>query len=176
VRSLTDIGGLRVTYNAPKGPLQCKRQRFGHSQRVWPAGTRTHPRRVSLQSSSLSDAATEVTTQPTIVVAVTGKRQRRLLQSERKGSAAEKIESARACQRTDQHQLSLLPNRRNWIMAGTTLLEVVASSRLRLRPSQTPHHPTQEERPSGRLPQRATSVSPLVLKYRWIPIHPDPSD
>jgi hypothetical protein len=37
VRSLTDLCGLRVkveTYNAPKGPLQCKRcQRFGHTQR-----------------------------------------------------------------------------------------------------------------------------------------------
>jgi hypothetical protein len=37
VRSLTDLGGLRVkleTYNAPKGPLHCKRcQRFGHTQR-----------------------------------------------------------------------------------------------------------------------------------------------
>jgi hypothetical protein len=36
-RSLTDLCGLRVkveTYNAPKGPLQCKRcQRFGHTQR-----------------------------------------------------------------------------------------------------------------------------------------------
>jgi hypothetical protein len=34
VRSLTDIGGLRATYNASKGPLQCKSQRFGHTQRV----------------------------------------------------------------------------------------------------------------------------------------------
>jgi hypothetical protein len=37
VRSLTELCGLRVqveTYNAPKGPLQCKRcQRFGHTQR-----------------------------------------------------------------------------------------------------------------------------------------------
>jgi hypothetical protein len=37
LRSLTDLCGLRVkveTYNAPKGPLQCKRcQRFGHTQR-----------------------------------------------------------------------------------------------------------------------------------------------
>jgi hypothetical protein len=37
VRSLTDLCSLRVkmeTYNAPKGPLQCKRcQRFGHTQR-----------------------------------------------------------------------------------------------------------------------------------------------
>jgi hypothetical protein len=37
VRSLTDLCGLRVKvemYNAPKGPLECKRcQRFGHTQR-----------------------------------------------------------------------------------------------------------------------------------------------
>jgi hypothetical protein len=37
VRSLTDFCGLRVkveTYNAPKGPLHCKRcQRFGNTQR-----------------------------------------------------------------------------------------------------------------------------------------------
>jgi hypothetical protein len=36
VRSLTELCGLRVnvdTYNAPKGPMQCKRcQRFGHTQ------------------------------------------------------------------------------------------------------------------------------------------------
>jgi hypothetical protein len=35
VRPLTDLCGLRVkveTFNAPKGPLQCKRcQRFGHT-------------------------------------------------------------------------------------------------------------------------------------------------
>jgi hypothetical protein len=44
VRSLTDIGCLQVTYNAPKGPLQSKRcQRFGHTQRVWLSGTHTRP-------------------------------------------------------------------------------------------------------------------------------------
>jgi hypothetical protein len=43
VCSLTDIGGLRVTYNTSIGPLQCKRyRRFGHTQRVWLAGTRIH--------------------------------------------------------------------------------------------------------------------------------------
>jgi hypothetical protein len=64
VRSLTELCGLRVkveTYNAPKGPLQCKRcQRFGHTQRncgsmylgVWLAGMLTHPESVSPQSSS----------------------------------------------------------------------------------------------------------------------------
>jgi hypothetical protein len=131
---------------------------------------------VSLQSSSLNAAAAEVTTPPTIVVAVRGKRQRRLLQSEREGSAAEKMASPRACQRPTQPQISLLLNKKNWVLIVTTLLEVAASSRLRLRPSQLPLHPAQEDGPSGRLLQLAANVSPLVLKCLWIPIHPAPTD
>jgi hypothetical protein len=119
---------------------------------------------VSLQSSIISAAAAVVTTPPTIVVAVSGKRQRRLLQSESEGSAAEKLASPRASQRQNQPQVSLFPNRRNCALDRTTLLKVTASSKLRPRPSQPQLHPAQDDVPSGRLPQRAANVSPLVLK------------
>jgi hypothetical protein len=142
---------------------------------VWPAVASTHLGSVSLQSNSLSAAAAEETTLQTIVVAVSGKKQRRQLQSERKGSAAERMASPCACQRPDQLQLSILPNRRNLVLAGTTLSEAAASSGLRLRPVLHPLHPTQEDRPTGRLPQQAVNVSPLVLKCRWWnPSHPVP--
>jgi hypothetical protein len=64
---------------------------------VWPAVTSTHLGSVSLQSSSLSSAAEVKITLQTIVVAVSGKKQRRPLQSERKVSAPERMASARAC-------------------------------------------------------------------------------
>jgi hypothetical protein len=135
----------------------------------------THLGSVSLQSSSLSAAAAEATTLLTIVVAVSGKRQRRLLQSVRKGSAAEGMASPRACQRPYHSQLRFLPNRRNWAVAGTTS-EGAASSRLRVRPTLHPLHPTQEDGQSGRKPQRAVSVSSLVVKCRWWnPNQPDPN-
>jgi hypothetical protein len=140
---------------------------------VWPAVTSTHLGSVSLPSSSLSAAAVEEITLQTIVVAVSTNKQRRPLQSELKGSAAEKMASPRACQRPNQLQLSFLPNSRNLAQAGTTLSEAAASSRLRLRPVLHPLHPTQEDGPSGRLPQQAVIVSPLVLKCRWCnPSHP----
>jgi hypothetical protein len=144
---------------------------------VWLAVTRTHPVSVLLQSSSVIATAAEEATLQTIVVALSGKKQRRLLQSEPKGSAAERMAFPRACQRPNQLQLSILPNRRNMALAGTTVSEVAASSRLRLRPVLHPLHPTQEDGPSGRLPQRAVSGSPLVLKCRGgIPATPFQSD
>jgi hypothetical protein len=104
------------------------------------------------------------------------KERRRPLQNERKGSAAERMASPRICQRPDELQLSLLPNRRILALAGTTLSEAAASSRLRLLPLLHPLHPTQEDGPSGRLPQRAANVSLLVLKCRWWnPSHPVPN-
>jgi hypothetical protein len=135
---------------------------------VWPAVVSTNLGSVSLQSSSLSAAAAEKkTTLQTMVVAVSGKEQRRPLQSKRKGSAAERMASPRACQRPNQFQLSLFPNRRNLVLAGTTLSEEAASSRLRLSPVLHPLHRTQEVGPSGRLSQQAVNVSSLVLKCLW---------
>jgi hypothetical protein len=64
---------------------------------VWPAVTSTHLGSVSLQSSSLSAAAADETTLKTIVVAVSGNKQSRPLQSERKGRAAQRMVSPRAC-------------------------------------------------------------------------------
>jgi hypothetical protein len=143
---------------------------------VWPVVTSTHLGSVSLQSSSLSAAGAEETTLLTIVVAVSGKRRRRPLQSERKGGAAERTASPRVCQRQNQLQVSLLPNRRNLALAGTTLPAAAASSRLRLRPVQRSLHPTHEDGPSGRLHQRTANVSPIVLKCRWWnPSHPVPN-
>jgi hypothetical protein len=143
---------------------------------VWPAVTSKHLGSVSLQSSSLRTADAEETTLQIIVAAVIGKKQRRPLQSESKGSAAEQMASPRACQGPNQLQLSLVPNRRNLALAGTTLSEAVALSRLRLRPVLRPLHPTQEDGPSGRLPQQAANVSQIVLKWRWWnPSHPFPN-
>jgi hypothetical protein len=69
---------------------------------VRPAVTSTHLGNVSLQSSSLSAAAAGETTLQTIVIAVSGENQRRLLQSERKTSAAERMASTCACQRPNK--------------------------------------------------------------------------
>jgi hypothetical protein len=65
---------------------------------LWFTENRTHQGSVSLQSSSSSAAAAEKTTLETIVDAVSGKNQRRLLRSERKGSVAERMASPRFCQ------------------------------------------------------------------------------
>jgi hypothetical protein len=119
---------------------------------VWPAVTSTHLGSVSLQSSSLSAAAAVETKLQTIVVAVSGKKQRRPLQSERKGSAAERMASSRTCQRPNQEQLSLLPNRRNLALVGTTLSEAAASPRLMLRPVLHPLDPTQRPTRGQRKP------------------------
>jgi hypothetical protein len=143
---------------------------------VWPAVTSTNLGIVSLQSSRLSAAAAEKTTLLIIVAAVSGKNERRPLQSESNGSAAERMASSRACQGLNQLQLSLLPNRRNSALAGTTLSKAPASSRLRLRPVIHPLLPTQKDGPSGRLPQRPVNVRSLVLKCRWWnPSHPVPN-
>jgi hypothetical protein len=134
---------------------------------VWPVVRSTHLGSVSLQSSSLSAAAAEETTLKTIVVAVSGKKRRRPLQSERKGSAADRIASPRACQHPNQLQLSFLPNRTILALTGIKLSQAAASSRLRLHPVLHPFHSTQEGGPSGRLPQRVANVRTLVLKCRW---------
>jgi hypothetical protein len=99
VRSLTEICGLRIqveTYVAPKWPLQCKRcQRFGHTQRNCGYAPRcvacgdAHPSGTcSTSKQQLKCCSCGATTLPTIAVAVSGRRQRRPLQSARKGSAA----------------------------------------------------------------------------------------
>jgi hypothetical protein len=131
---------------------------------------------VSLKSSCLSAAAAEETTLQSFVDAVSGKKQRQLLQSECKGSVAERMVSPRACQCPNQLQLNLFSNRRNLAMARTTVSKAAVSSRLRLLPAQPPLHPTQEDRPSGRLPQWAVNVSLFFLRcWRWNPSHPVPN-
>jgi hypothetical protein len=142
---------------------------------VWITGTRTHPGSMSLQSSSLSAAPSQQTTLLTIVVGVSGKKQRRLLERKRKGSAPERMASPRASQLRNQLQQSLLPNRRNVALAGTTLSVAAASWMLGLRPDIPPLYLIQEDGPSGRLPQGTVNVSPLTLKCRWNPNHPDTS-
>lgn len=63
---------------------------------VWPAGTSTRRGIVSPQSSGLRAASCGITTLQSSVVAVSRKRRRRLLQSDRKESAAECAVSPRA--------------------------------------------------------------------------------
>jgi hypothetical protein len=90
-------------------------------------------------------------------------------------SVAERMMSPSSYQSSNQLQLCLLPNRKNLDLGGTTLSEEAALSRYRLHPALTPLHPTQEDGPSSRLPQRAVNVRPLVLKCRWWnPNHPVP--
>jgi hypothetical protein len=77
---------------------------------VWLAVMLTRPGSLVLKTSSLSAAAAEVTTLPTIVVAVSGKYERRLLKCERRGArpkgwrphapASAQISSSRAFSRT----------------------------------------------------------------------------
>jgi hypothetical protein len=121
--------------------------------------TSTHIGIVSLQSSSFSAAAAEETTLKTIMVAESGNKQRRSLQSQRKGRADEGM-SPHACQLPNQLQLRLLRNRRNLSLAGTTLSEAAASSRIRLRQILHPLHPTKKDGPRGRLLQRTVKFSP----------------
>jgi hypothetical protein len=128
--------------------------------------TSTHPGSVLLQSRGLSAAAAEETTLQTIMVAVSGKKKRQLLQSERNCCAAVRMAYPRACQRPNQLQLSLFPNRRNLDMAGTTLSKAAASSRLRLRPALPTLHSTHEDGQSGRLPKLTVIESTLVVKCR----------
>jgi hypothetical protein len=72
VPSLSELCILRVkmeTYNAPKGPLQCKScQLFEHTQRTavthlgaWHVATPKHPGRVTPEGSNISAAVVEVT-------------------------------------------------------------------------------------------------------------------
>jgi hypothetical protein len=84
-------------YNARKGPLQCRCfQRFGHMQHTCSYAPRCMAcwdASVSPQSSSLSAAVAEETTLLTIKVTVSGRKQRRLLQSECKGRMVERMAS-----------------------------------------------------------------------------------
>jgi hypothetical protein len=81
---------------------------------VWPEETSTLLGSVSLQSRGFSPAAAEKTTLQNIVFAVSGKKQRWLLQSESKGSAAERLASPNAGQRPNHLQLSLLQTGETW--------------------------------------------------------------
>jgi hypothetical protein len=127
---------------------------------VWLSVTHTHPARVSLQNSSLSSVAAEVTTLLSIVVAVSGRKERRLLQSKRKECAAEVmgLHAPASAQINPSYA---------FYRTGDTLSEAATSSRLRVRPTLHPLQPTHEDGPSGRLPHRVVNVSRLVLMCRW---------
>jgi hypothetical protein len=184
VRSLNDLCGLRVkveTFKAPKGlcnanaasALDTSSVNAVMHLGVFLVVKPTHQGILPFQSGSSSAAGAEETKVKTIVVEVSGKKQTRLLQSERRGSTAEWMTSPSACRSPNQLQLSLLQNRRNLAMARTKLSVAAASSRLRLLPALPPLHPTQEDRPSGRLPKRAVNVRPSALKFQlWICSHP----
>jgi hypothetical protein len=92
-------------------------------------------------------AAAEVTKLPTIMLAVRGRNERLLLQSERKGSAAERMASASAKPapfKPSSEQGKLGPGR-------NLVTEVAASSWLRICPQQPPLHPIQKDGLSHRL-------------------------
>jgi hypothetical protein len=79
---------------------------------AWRAGTYSRQVAASLQSSSLNAAAAGVTTLRTDMVAGSGKRQWRLLQSGRTRSAAEMVVPPLACQRPCPPQLISLLKRK----------------------------------------------------------------
>jgi hypothetical protein len=178
VLSLTELCGLRVkveTYIAPKGPLQCKCcWRFGHTQRncsyapkCVDCGDAHRQGRVRPQSSSLNAVAAGATTLPPIVVAVSWRRQGRQLQSARKGSAARRMASPRACRHPNRPQLYLIPNRRSWAQAGTTWCKAAASWKLRPRKNPPSIHLARVCRPGGGLPYQWASPNPVVPSLRW---------
>jgi hypothetical protein len=143
---------------------------------AWLAETRTRQGRVPPQSSSSSAAAAGATTLPTIAVAVSGRRQRRPLQSARKGSAATRMAFPHACRHPNRPQLVYLPNRRNWARAGATWLEAAASLRLRPRRNPPSVHPAPVGRLRGGLLQQWASPNPVVPGRRWYsPSHPSPN-
>jgi hypothetical protein len=94
---------------------------------AWLAETRTRQGRVRSQSSSLNAAAAVATTLPTIAVAVSGRRERRPLQSACKGSVGTRMAPPHACRHRNRPQLDRLPKRRNWAQAGATWFEAAAS-------------------------------------------------
>jgi hypothetical protein len=186
VRSLTDLCGLRVkeeTYKAPKRTLQCKRcQRFGHTQRncgyapscvacgdAHPSGKCVTPKQQLKCCSCGGNHTADYRGCSSWKEAKASAAKRAQGERDRKDGVSTSLpapKSAPAKPSTEQENLAL---------AGTTLSEAAASSRLRLSPALPPLHPTQEDGPSGRLPQRAVNVSPLVLKcWWWSPSHPVP--
>jgi hypothetical protein len=94
---------------------------------VWPAVTSIHLGSMSLQSNSFSAAVVEETTLQTIVVGVSGKKQRRPLQTERKGRAAERMASPRACHRPNELKLSFPRTGGNHIVRGGRVVKVQAT-------------------------------------------------
>jgi hypothetical protein len=160
---------------APKGPLQCKRcLRNRHTRRNCVYAPRCVACGDSYSSGTCATSEKHldccrcgVTTLPSIVAAVTGKRRMRPLQKEREGSAANRMAPPRACQRPKQPQLSLSPNRKSWAQAAITWLESAASSRLSSRQNPTPPHLAQAGGPGGWKPQWAASTNPVVPRHRW---------
>jgi hypothetical protein len=112
VLSLTAICGLRVRV-ATTGPLQCKRcLRFGHTQRNCGYAPRcvacgdAHPSGTCATSKQqLKCCSCGGTTLQTIAVTVSGRRQRRPLQSARKDGAATRLASPHACRHANRPQL-----------------------------------------------------------------------
>jgi hypothetical protein len=181
VAKVRSLAGLRVKvekYNVPKWPLQCKRcQRFGHTQR----NCGYAPRCVAC--SDVHSSGKCVTPKQQLKYCSCGGNHTANYRGcskwkEAKAAAAKRAQGERS--RKDRVSTRLpapksapAKPRRNLALAGTTLSEAAASSRLRLRPVLHSLHPTQEDGPSGRLPQRAANVSPLVLKcWWWNPSHP----
>jgi hypothetical protein len=135
----------------------------------WLAGTSICLRSVSHLSSSLSAAATEVTTVPAIVVAVSGRKQMRLLQSKCKWRGAEMMASSRAYPRPKHPHKSHLLKRKDWALAATTSTEGAASSRLRLLLPHPPKRfsPNQRNSPAP----HPSPAKPSIQTQPCVPAH-----
>jgi hypothetical protein len=144
VRSLTDLCGLRVkvdTYNATKGPLQCKRcQRFGHTQRncgyapMCVACCDEHPSGKCVTSKQQLKCCSCGGNHPANYRGCSKWKKAKAAAAKRaQGECSRKDGVSTRLPATIQLQISLLPNRRNLALVGTTLFEAAESSKLRLR-------------------------------------------
>jgi hypothetical protein len=117
VRSLTEICGLRIkveTYNDPKDSLQwkCCQRFFGQTQRNCIQG-RGMRRRSPIQNHQLKCCSCGGNHTANYAVAVSGRMQKRPLQSEHNGSGAVRMASPCGCPCPKQLQSGYLWNRRS---------------------------------------------------------------
>jgi hypothetical protein len=132
------------------------------------------------QSSSLNVAAAGASTLPTIAVAVSGRRQRRPLQSARKRTAATRMASPHACRDPNRPQLVFRPNRRNgpgWnhVVRGGRVVKAKATKRPTLNPSGAGVQTTGRVSPAVGQSKPSRTGAPVVLHQPPQPKHTDSS-
>jgi hypothetical protein len=146
-----------------KSPLHCKRcKHFGHTftgatyLRASHTGTPTDVGSVLPPCSSLCASTVDVTTLQTVVVAVSGRKQRQLLQSERgrKDGCSTRLPAPEAAPPEPSPELERLGSGWNHVAQGALVTKGLA----------TPSTPISSD--PYRLTERAANVRPLVLKCR----------